>query len=1101
MKNYLCILVAILFSSLSNLMFADIISITSNTSNNYSIQFQLPEYMLSDTLLYDEYNDEHSFSYIAINDFGLTDDVGYPCLPQLTFNLPISTTTAGFNVTISNAVYEEVSLLSPLMPVQEGMEENQETFKLTINQSYYNSAGDEYNFHYQLSEPFIVFSENGIAFTIFPFIYNPQQGKLKVLKSGVFNLIPKRRIAKRGTASDSQGEVYNSEVREEYLSGFFQPVAGNRQASLFKSSAVTTQLSKGRYLMITTQEFADTLQPFTEYKRNLGYEVNVIVTPYTRTITSVVKEHIKTQYNDMATRPDFVLLVGGHDYIPAAEGNASGEKLNDPITDLPYACLEGDDLIADVILGRFPVSTPKELGIILRKTTFMEMNMHRLEKKAKFVAGTDRNCDHLWIKQPCKTIKAYMEGEFAKGHKTVIKETFRPQNYNCELLSQPSSKQIGDAINENIRFFIYSGHGGLSKLDRKNYSEFNLKNTEFPFVFVFGCKTGNFAFKGSLSSSWLVSIRGGITYFGSSVNSMNNSDKNMEECIFGKAFTERKSIGGMINLGKERYKDRFWAQMNPPRTTRYMKSYNLLGDPSLQVNGCGRLLSVPVVYAQTTVLLKNPRKIPVTWSITGDFALSNMTDTSVVVIKTGDKDGVITASFKGLASVSEDIYSRNMELSRYMTRNDTCFYRIKYFPTNLPVTWSLSNTDFEITHAGADTVAVRSRGYGKYCYLKARFEIQEPLQIRVESPYPAINGSNTMGCNVAEYALNVAYHDCEYFKWTTSSNITIESGADASTVKVKAQASETAGWIILETKHAGKVHTARKNVDIKIPYDFSLSVESQWYEDGNRCVLVKANPKPYVTYDYFAYRWSILGGGVITPCADNPAVYHTTPEIIERVKDGGTSVYVNADDRITGIFKEINASMNSQIISIRTVATASGVSSLSTSSALLEVSTQAAEQDTVVTDKRYVLLKSNPSPGIMESELGGIPMVPADDPSYAVARFAVGAEVTIGCRFTTSCNGSFYDIITILPYSYRCGYNRSVRSIEVEREGEDGDSGNAKTYRVQLYNEYGLVKAMPFDSNSQSVSFSLENLPNGGYYVNIVDAEGNIVDSQYVPVY
>jgi hypothetical protein len=55
-----------------------------------------------------------------------------------------------------------------------------------------------------------------------------------------------------------------------------------------------------------------------------------------------------------------------------------------------------------------------------------------------------------------------------------------------------------------------------------------------------------------------------------------------------------------------------------------------------------------------------------------------------------------------------------------------------------------------------------------------------------------------------------------------------------------------------------------------------------------------------------------------------------------------------------------------------------------------------------------------------------------------------------------------------------------------------------KNYQVHLYNDYGYVRTETFTSNDDTFSISLDNLPNGNYYINVLDDQGNIVDRKFV---
>jgi len=538
---------------------SSILSVTQS-GNSLTVTFNLPSYSVKDTSIYDPYSVSELFKFIDLDYFGNIDDIGYPQLPQLTVDLTVPEGASNFQVTTSNQVTQNLTINRRFLPTQEDYELDP---NFQINSSYYSSNGSTYNFLSQVSDPYLVFGATGISFSIFPFTYNPQLNKITILKQATFT------ITYTASTLKSTQTDYSSPIKDSYLSDFFENYTYLKSGSDFS----------GRYLMITAPTYESTLTYFANYKRNIGYDVTVVNTSTTGTTASAIKNYIQTQYNNSSTRPDFVLLVGDHGDIPASGGTSSGDDIDDPITDLNYAKLAGDDYFADVFLGRFSVSSNTELQNIINKSIYMETNIHLFDKKAKFLAGEEES--------------NWMENQFENAHDDVIDDTFEPEGYTCEKLYQPNTTDAVGAISDNPLFYIYSGHGSFTYMAGGSFSIYNSNissatNTVFPFVFSFACKTGNFAYSSTcIGESWIRNQRGGIAYFGSSVSSMVNSDKAIERKIFGDAFTDNEHIAAITNLGMKSYWKRFWSFWNRKRTKRYMKAYNLLGDPSLNILGTG----------------------------------------------------------------------------------------------------------------------------------------------------------------------------------------------------------------------------------------------------------------------------------------------------------------------------------------------------------------------------------------------------------------------------------------------------------------------------------------------------------------------------------
>jgi hypothetical protein len=270
-----------------------------------------------------------------------------------------------------------------------------------------------------------------------------------------------------------------------------------------------------------------------------------------------------------------VLLVGNVTHIPAFEGDPSGKVKENPISDLGYSLLEGNDNFADIFLGRFPVSNENELKNIIDKTIYMETNMRHFDKRAMFVAGDEKK--GVWN-------RAYMRNSFKKGLEKIVHNYFIPLGYDCRELYFPNYTEVINALNDNPLFFIYNGHGNFTSFAGKTfelgYKDIAVaKNTVYPIVFSLSCKTGNFG--QTCIGEYFIreKDKGAVAYFGSSVNTQTNSDPIIAKKIFEVMFkNEAKSLSELINLGMKRYYHAIGVSKK--KKNIYLKAFNLLGDPS-----------------------------------------------------------------------------------------------------------------------------------------------------------------------------------------------------------------------------------------------------------------------------------------------------------------------------------------------------------------------------------------------------------------------------------------------------------------------------------------------------------------------------------------
>src|SRR5690606_7103848 len=138
---------------------------------------------------------------------------------------------------------------------------------------------------------------------------------------------------------------------------------------------------------------------------------------------------------------------------------------------------------------------------------------------------------------------------------------------------------------------IYRGHGSKTTLG----APFNLSgsdidnstNSVYPYGFGFACSSNNFGYSyPCFGERWIRSAHGGISYFGATTTTLRHTNNVIEECVFEK-MNDRDQLSPFINLGMKAYYKRFWSWLSGKRRKRHIKSYNLLGDPSIYLYGIG----------------------------------------------------------------------------------------------------------------------------------------------------------------------------------------------------------------------------------------------------------------------------------------------------------------------------------------------------------------------------------------------------------------------------------------------------------------------------------------------------------------------------------
>ncbi len=549
-----------------DLISQDCISVLpTNNYNTINLSFEMPHYSIVDTIVPDNIGRMQNFSYIDVMDdnFGVIDSLGFPILPYLPINIAVPKNSSNYLIIMDNVELEQVEISNYIIPSQQDVSKELYDYTFTMNTNFYTSNESFHRLNIEIEDEFIIFGEKGVTLSLIPFEYNPANSYIRVLKSANIKVL-------YNTVNNAVDNRRYTNTTEMYLNNYFYNYTENRG-----------DIDKDNYLIITHPMFVDAIRYFANYKRNIGFNVDVVSTDSIGNNSDTIKSFIQSRYKQTNTRPEYVLLVGDVDKIPISGGVSDDE--DNPYTDINYSLLEGDDLKADVFIGRLPVSTLNELQNIINKTIYMEMNLPYQSRRVSLIAGYENN----W----------FMESYFEKGHNSAVKKAFDSDNYECTKLYQPTEYQITNSFLNNPTFLIYSGHGSnyswasvnSQDLSISRYNVMNYQNVYFPFVFAFACNTGNYTKNDCIGEEWLIlNNKGAVTYFGSSIVTKLHPDYLIEKKIFDDDYSESLSISMLINQGKNKYHDHCFGLLNR-RMKRYLKSYNLLGDPSIVIGGVGHI--------------------------------------------------------------------------------------------------------------------------------------------------------------------------------------------------------------------------------------------------------------------------------------------------------------------------------------------------------------------------------------------------------------------------------------------------------------------------------------------------------------------------------
>lgn len=631
----------------------------SGNSTGYRVDFNLPECGR-------DYIKGGNQEYLLLNipEYGITSETGLPQLPQISFFLLIGRNEQ--SVQISSIKQDKITntLNTRIYPKQMPWEKSKklDDRPFVINEQYYNSKGSSDGPFAVVSEPFVMGGAKGVMVTIYPFAYNPSRNELTETRSGSFNI------------NLNQNAVLDFSPRPA-MDEFFASTFVNYE---FKNSKGTNN-----YLIITAADYESGLTPFVTHKQGLGYNVTVVNTGVTGTTNTAIKAYIQNLYNNVSTRPEFILLVGDIDKIPEWIGVGEGT----PHTDWNYGLLEGNDQYVDAFVGRFPIQNLTQLSNIITKSIYMENGVNSLWKKNVFMASTDNH------------------NITEATHNFVIDSFFIPNQFtvNTKLYSYygATTSQVTQSIDSGKIFAIYSGHGSeTSWADGPVFSQSNvnaLNNTIFPFVYSFACITGSYHISGEcFAETWIRIAKGGSVFWGSSVNSYWDEDDILERRIGRAMFTENLKRNAENFVRGKVLLIQYYGSITSTMQ-RYIEMYNCMGDPSIYQRAYGPAIS--------------HTPLPNTENLSGPYAVncvvtpsgSAITGTKLFWTRTTAFDSLTMTNTSGNNWSSSIPGNGSTATYKYYIRTQDAMGRVTYLPGGAPANYftftaSTDNIKPVITH-------------------------------------------------------------------------------------------------------------------------------------------------------------------------------------------------------------------------------------------------------------------------------------------------------------------------------------------------------------------------------------------------------------------
>ncbi len=358
------------------------------------------------------------------------------------------------------------------------------------------------------------------------------------------------------------------------------------------------------YIVIAPDSFHTSLQPLVEFHGGLLIDIDEIYRQYSHGKLSPygIKNYLRDIYLNHNGMLKAVLIgmqgeninkdATGFDnssaFIPSMKIQTVGWGAAS--SDFWYSCVEGDDLIPEFSIGRFPVSNTRELENMVEKT----MSYHLQEDKfwhnnQLLIAGYEPEFK--------------IQSELLMGN--LVQNGFFPKRLYIDVTSETGpyfggSETLLAHLTSGLSYVNFLGHGGgavwgdrsLLTLDALDHL---YNSNKLPFVTSMTCFTGDVTNPNALGRRMVTQENSGaVAWFGSSGVGWIQNDFLLLEPIHQYLFSgDELSLGDIINNGKIEFISSNTSYPDIAKTQVYQ--FNLSGDPMLKLkkNGNGNFQISP----------------------------------------------------------------------------------------------------------------------------------------------------------------------------------------------------------------------------------------------------------------------------------------------------------------------------------------------------------------------------------------------------------------------------------------------------------------------------------------------------------------------------
>jgi len=494
----------------------------------------------------------------------------------------------------------------------------------------------------ELYEPYILRDFRGQNMVVYPFAYNPITHTLRVYYDMTIEMYSDGLSSENVLDRRSNNMKLDAEIKAVYENHFI-----NYAESMSKYTPID---ETGELLIICHDAFMNAMQPFVDWKKQIGRPTTMVGTSTTGTSDSSIKNYIQNQYN-ANNNLTHVLLVGDEAHIKGhynQSSNYSGKSDN------WYGQVVGNDKYNEIIIGRFSAENETHVTTQVNKVIHYERDIDASDtwlNKGCGVAAFAGGGGH-YGEDDYEHINNIRTDLLGYNYLTVHQEYYNVSGYSS------TTAQISTRVNDGVSIINYCNHGIQTawQSHRPFYSNDyvnNLTNDNMlPIIWSVACLNGQYDYaQPCFGETWLRAtnnttgeptgaIGGMFSYISQPwVPPMYAQDEMVDVLVESHSSNIKRTLGGVSYDGNMKILDQY--NSNDASAVGTYMSWILFGDPTLTLRN-----SIPTDMGVTHASSMSCNSVSFTVNASdGEGALATLTRDNEIMGSATITDGSANITF------------------------------------------------------------------------------------------------------------------------------------------------------------------------------------------------------------------------------------------------------------------------------------------------------------------------------------------------------------------------------------------------------------------------------------------------------------------------